>query len=218
VKQKNVALEFIHKDSYGIALEVAKKFVNKNEMRPILNYVFHAANGDMIATDSHRLIHIKQMHGFGQDYLVHPTSFMVAKGKYPDTGKLSVVTENHKGLIVLTKEQIKLWLQLFKSINQTLAVLKDRNKIVRIIFTESSNTVDVELGRHGIKMSLPCGRPITTDHEPISFNAEYMRDALEVHFKLNSEQLTFWFAGPMRPFISDDDAFARTILLPVRTY
>ncbi|MDF2859618.1 MAG: hypothetical protein K0Q87_5469, partial [Neobacillus sp.] len=81
-------IEFIHKDQYGIALEVAKKFANKNDNRPIINYVFHAANGDMIATDSHRMICIKEMHGFEKDYLIHPSTFMVAKGKYPETKKL----------------------------------------------------------------------------------------------------------------------------------
>lgn len=211
------SIEFVHGDLYGTALEVARKFVSKRDTRPILTYVLHAANGDMVATDSHRMIQIKDIHGFKEDYLVNPKSFMFAKGNFPDTNKLSGI-ENHQATIVLTKEQIKLWLQLFKSINQTMTVLKDRNKTVKLCLTEGNEEeVSVELGHHGIKMSMPC-----IVHYPgfndVSFNVEYIRDALEAHFKLNSEQLTFYFHGNMRPIVLDDDSNVRTLILPVRTY
>jgi DNA polymerase III sliding clamp (beta) subunit (PCNA family) len=212
------SLEFIHKDSYGTALEVARKFVNKGETRPILNYVFHAANGDMIATDSHRLIHIKDMHGFEKDYLINPNHYMVAKGKFPDTEKLIQRTDQYKGMVVLTKEQIRLWLQLFKSINQTLKVLKDRGKIVSMSFPDTSEEVDISMKHHGIKISLPCTRPIDEKQERITFSAEYMRDALEAHSKLNSETLTIWLASPFQQMILDDDYLVKTLILPVRTY
>jgi DNA polymerase III sliding clamp (beta) subunit (PCNA family) len=211
------SIEFVHGDLYGIALEVAKKFVCKSDTRPILTYVSHAANGDLIATDSHRMIRIRGIHGFKEDYLVNPKSFMFAKGNFPETEKLSGI-ENHQATIVLTKEHIKLWLQLFKSINQTMTVLKDRNKTVRLCFAEGKEeAVNVELGDHGIKMSMPC---IATypGFDVVSFNVEYIRDALEAHFKLNSEQLTFYFHGNMRPIVLDDDANVRTLILPVRTY
>jgi DNA polymerase III sliding clamp (beta) subunit (PCNA family) len=217
VQNKPVSsIEFVHGDLYGTALEVAKKFVSKSDTRPILTYVSHAANGDIVATDSHRLIQIKGIHGFKEDYLVNPKSFMFAKGNFPDTHKLSGV-ENHTAAIILTKEQIKLWLQLFKSINQTMTVLKDRNKTVKLRFTEGKDEeVIVELGDHGIKMSMPC---IVSNpgFEVVSFNVEYIRDAFEAHFKLNSEQLTFYFQGNMRPIVLDDDANVRTLILPVRT-
>lgn len=211
-------LEFVHKDSYGIALEIAKKFVSKSELRPILNYVFHKENGDMIATDSHRLIYIKEMHGFDKDYLVNPKTFMIAKGDYPDTAKLVDKSEDYKGLIVLNKEQIKLWLQLFKSINQTLTVLKDRGKVVGLSFGGKENEAGINLKNHGINMILPCSKEIHVNHEKVHFNAEYMRDALEAHVKLNSEELTMYFASPFRPFFMDDESQVTSLILPIRAY
>lgn len=212
------SFEFIHKDSYSTALEVTKKFVNRAESRPILNYVLHSANGDMLATDSHHLIHIRNMHGFEKDYLINPHHYMVAKGEYPDTTKLTERTDKHKSIIRLNQDQIKLWLQLFKSINQTLKVLKDKYKVIILSFPESSDEVIIEMKNHGIKMNLPCTRNSTEQHERISFSAEFMRDALEAHFKLNSEKLNMWFAGAHRPFILDDDKQVKTLILPVRTY
>ncbi|NRG47878.1 hypothetical protein HRF87_24460 [Bacillus sp. CRN 9] len=70
---------------------------------------------------------------------------------------------------------------------------------------------------YGIRMNLPCIRKSTEQHDRISFCAEYMRDALEAHFKLNSENLNMWFAGAFRSFILDDDKQVKTFILPVRS-
>ena len=176
----------------------------------------HAENGDMIATDSHRLIKIKNMHGFKEEYLINPKTFMVATGNYPDTSKL-MDTTGHEA-IALTKEQIKLWLQIFKSINQTLKVMKsDRHKLTVMQFSESENSVEVELRGHDVRMKLP-GIVHKPSFESIAFSAEYMRDALEAHVKLNSDQATFLMQGPMRPIIIDNESNLETLILPVRVY
>jgi hypothetical protein len=45
-----------------------------------------------------------------------------------------------------------------------------------------------------------------------------MRDALEAHFKLNSEQLNIYFLTRMTPIILDDESLVKTAVLPVRIY
>ncbi|WP_156290750.1 hypothetical protein [Oceanobacillus salinisoli] len=213
---KKIDFEFVHDEFYGIALEVSKKFIQKGDTRPLLNYTQHRSNGDLVATDSHRLIHIKDIHGFKEDFLVSPKTFMFAKGKFPETDKISS-RENHKKSIVLDKVKIKLWLQIFKSINQTMKIMKDYNKVVRFNFNEES--VEVELKELGIIMQLPTNEYTKIkDLDVISYNPEYLRDALEAHFKLNSEELTIYFRGNMTPFILDDNERVRTLILPVRTY
>lgn len=213
---KKVDFEFVHDELYGTALEVSKKFISNHDMRPILNYAQHRANGDLVATDSHRLIHIKNIHGFKEEYLVNPKTHMFAKGKYPDVDKVSG-RDDHEKSIVLDKVKIKLWLQIFKSINQTMKIMKDYNKIVRFNFKEES--VEVELKGHGIVMLLPTKEYIKLDKlGVISINPEYLRDALEAYFKLNSEELTIYFRGEMTPIILDDNKRVKTIVLPVRTF
>lgn len=215
VNKKVGSIEFVHGDLYSVALEVVSKWVCKHETRPILTYAQHTENGDIVATDSHRLIRIRGIHSFKEEYLVHPKTFTFAKGNYPDVERLTE-RENHTEAIVLSKEHIKLWLQLFKSMNQTLRIMKDRQGIARMQFKE--NHVEIELSVHKIIIQLPHEVYQKPEIDAISFNVEYMRDALEAHFKMNSEQLTLYFHGTMRPFILDDDEAVMTLVLPVRTY
>lgn len=214
-KTNQTGLEFVHGELYSVALEVANKWVSKLEHRPNLTYAQHTKDGDIVATDSYRLIRIRGIHSFKEEYLVHPKTFTFAKGNYPDVERLED-RENHTEAIVLSKEHIKLWLQLFKSMNQTLRIMKDHRGIARMHFKEKH--IEIELSVHKIFIQLPHEVYQKPEMNVISFNVEYMRDALEAHHKLNSEQLTIYFNGNMRPFVMDDDEAVMTLVLPVRTY
>lgn len=213
-------LEFVHKDSYGVAIEVVKKFVADGFTRPILNYSFHTKDGAILATDSHRAIEIRDIHGFKEDYLVNPKNYMFAKGVFPDLYKL-ISIDKHILTISLNKEQIKLWLQLFKSINNTLKMMKSssRNKVVVFRFTDKNIEAEVRVdSENSFKTILPAANIVKPDFEKICFSAEYMRDALEAHFKLNSEKLNIYFHGQMRPILMDDEVQVKTLILPVRQF
>lgn len=214
VNKKVGSIEYVHGDLYSTALEVASKFVSKFESRPMLTFAQHTENGDIFATDSHRLIQIRGIHSFKEEYLVHPKNFTFAKGDYPDLERLTG-RENHEKVISLSKEHIRLWLQLFKSMNQTLRIMKDQRGIAKMHFKEKH--IEIELSVHKIFIQLPHETYQKPEIDIISFNVEYVRDALEAHFKLDSEQLNFYFSGNMRPFIMDDDEAVMTLVLPVRT-
>ncbi|MET3658133.1 hypothetical protein [Sporosarcina psychrophila] len=212
--EKVNSLEFVHGDLYGVAMDVVKKWVHKQNTRPVLQYAQHTVDGDIVATDSHRLIKIRKIHGFKEEYLVDPKHFNFAKGNYPNTEQLSSRDE-HIETIVLSKEHIKLWLQLFKSMNQTLIIMKERMGIAKMCFKE--NHIEIELSVHKVIIQLPHEVYQKPDMDAVSFRVEYMRDALEAHMKMNSEQLTFNFRGPHKPMIMDDDRAVMTMILPVRT-
>lgn len=215
---EKVGLEFIHSNLYGVAIKMARKFVSKSsDQRPILKYALLSKNGGIYATDLHRFIHIKDVHGFKKNYLVEPKSFMLAKGEYPDVERL-LDKKSHQKTIILTKEQIKLWLQVLKSLNQTIKLMKvsDRNNTVSLNF--GNNEIDLEVKSLGIKMLVPYEEYNMPNFSKIHFSGEYMRDALETHFKLNSEKLTFYFHGPVRPIHLDNGLNVNTMILPIRTY
>ena len=50
-------MEFIHSDKYGIALELCKRFVSKKDIKPVMQYAYHKKNGDVMASDSNKLIY-----------------------------------------------------------------------------------------------------------------------------------------------------------------
>jgi DNA polymerase III sliding clamp (beta) subunit (PCNA family) len=71
---------------------------------------------------------------------------------------------------------------------------------------------------NSFKTILPVSSLVKPKFEKISFSSEYMRDALEAHFKLNSEQLNIYFNGEIKPIVLDDEVQVKTLILPVRTY
>lgn len=216
----NVQFEFVHKDLYGIGIEVVRKFVAQGQSRPILTYALHDKNGDVLATNSHKAIHIKGIHGFKEDYLVNPKNYMFARGAYPDIYKV-IGSEGYEKSISLNKEQIKLWLQLFKSFNNTLKMMKssNRDKTAKMRFLDNSMIIEIMVdSENSFKTVLPTTELVNPEFDKITIPVESMRDALEAHFKLNSEKLNIYFRGQMRPIILDDEVQVKTIILPVRTY
>lgn len=214
--QTKNSIEFVHGDLYGVALEVSKKFVAKTETRPILNYVNHGVDGSIIATDSHRILRVNGIHGFKENYLVNPKTFNMAKGQYPDVEKLF----NKDDYILnfsLNKDQIKMWLQMFKSVNQMMKTLKIRYETVTLHFGEGDIKFTYH-GQEGMNFSLPVENYIKPEFEKIAFQASYMRDAMEVHQKLNSEKVDFFFRSSIRTFFLEYDKKNIVGLLPVRVY
>jgi hypothetical protein len=215
--EKQGTFEYVHHDLYGVALEVAKKFVSKSDERPILKYTFHAANGDLIATDTHRLIHIKGIHGFKEDFLVNPKNYMFAKGNYFDTEKVSSA-DGYEKSIVLKKYHIKLWLHVFKSIEKIKKEIKDGSKTVKMELKENEIFISSDAFNDVLKMQVPFDEYEKPNFDSILFNPEYMKDALEAHFKLNSNELTIYFKGQFVPIILDDGVMVKTLVLPHRAY
>lgn len=211
--KKTDSLEFVHGDLYGVAMDLLKKWVSQNAYRPTLQYADHTEDGDIVATDSHRLIRIKGIHGFKERYLVDPKTFNFAKGNYPDTTNLSTL-EGYTESLVLSKDHIKLWLQLFKSLNQTLRIMKDNLGNATMHFKEDH--IEVELNGYKIFVQLPHDVYQKPDMDAVTLRVQYLRDALEAHSKLESEQVTIYLKHPHHPVILDDDNAVRTLVLPVR--
>lgn len=210
-------LEFVHNALYGEALNIAKNFVPKSDTRPILNFALHTADGDLWATDSTKLIHVKNIHGYKEETLVHPKSGTVARGgNYPDVSRI-INDVQFEPLIHLNAEQLKIWMNLFKAISQTMKGLRETfNYVTTMIFGE--DCIEVEFLKEKIKMNLPCTVIARKEGlERITFSAEFMKQSLEAHYKLKSPEVQLLFSGQMKPFVIDDNERVRTMILPVRT-
>lgn len=205
--------DMVHSDKYADAIKIAQKFTSKNNVRLMLQLIYHRANGDMIATDSHHLIKIKGVHGFGQDYLVNQKSLEFAKGDYPEVDKL--LEMESKVIIRLNQEQIKIWLQMHRSMNQ-MSKIKNIHTNITMNLNEK---VSFELKAQNISFELPYEE--FEGHESIervTYNVEYMRDALEAHEKLKSNEVFIQMASELRPILLDNQEDVQAVVLPVRTY
>lgn len=213
---KKMTIDFIHKDNYGTSLKIADKFTSKSSLRPILQYVSHLKNGTIYATDSHRAIEIKDIHGFEKDYLVHTASLQFATGNYPDVSKI-LSESTGETVITLDKEQIKIWLQMHRSLNQIARQNYNHRKHVTIEFKD---TVNVKIGdENELTINLPYAEYDKQDKvEQISYVPEYMRDCLEAHVKLDSDHVCIKITNELRPVVLDNEVDVKSVLLPVRVY
>ncbi len=208
-------LEFVHKENYGIAMELAKKFVSKHESRALLQYALHKSNGDLLATDSHRAIQFYNIHGYSEDLLINPKNLMAAHGKYPDIEK-TIHYEKQFESIKLNNQQVKIWLQIFKSFNQLMKTMRVYNKVIKFSFSDENMVAESK--ELELSLKLPYESYSKPEIDGINFNVEYMRDALEVFAKMNTEEITFYFKTSMTPFTMKSDDVVRVVILPVRTY
>ncbi|OEH55242.1 hypothetical protein AQ616_09375 [Oceanobacillus sp. E9] len=211
----NTDLQFVHKENYGLAMELVKKFVSKHEARALLQYSLHKSNGDLLATDSHRAIQFYNIHGYSEDLLINPKNLMAAHGEYPDIEKIINNDEQFES-IKLNNQQVKIWLQIFKSFNQLMKTMRVHNKVIRFSFLDEKMVA--ESNELNLALSLPYEDYSKPEIDGIAFNVEYMRDALEVFAKMNTDEITFYFKTSMTPFVMESKDVVKVVILPVRTY
>lgn len=209
------SMELLHGDKYPAAMKVAKKFVSKNSMRPVLLFTQHRKDGSIVATDGHKAIVINNIHGFKEDYLVHPRTYEFAKGNYPDLDKL-LGTDDHKTAIKLNLDQMKVWLQIHKSINQLTKSVYTSTEPITLVLGESLISEIDDRNGNKISFQLPCKFYTNLGYD-INYNPELMRDALEAHVAMESENVEISFNGKMRPFHLDSEN-VKSVVLPVRIY
>lgn len=205
-------MDLIHSDKYADAIKIASKFTSKHSGRPILLFVNHKEDGSMEATDSHTFVKVKNIHGFKTNYLVHPKTLEFATGNYPDlTRAIGGVDKPTK--VELTKEQIAIWLQLHRSINQLSKHYDPQNRTVNL---NADKGILLTIGKKNhVDMDLPFRNVIGSGS--VNYNAEYMRNCLEAHHVLGTEKIELLINGKMRPIIlSGDDVISG--LTPIRVY
>lgn len=206
VKGEINMLEFIHSDKYSDAIKVAKKFTSTNTNRPSLIFVHHSKDGSIEATDSHRLIRIKNIHGFDKDYLVHPNTLEFATGHYPEINQM-VETNQGETTIRLNKEQLKIWLQMHRSLNQLVNRTYYKNKPVTLSVEDELkiSIIDTDDSPNNISIDLPYEIYNNTlkdeDLPSVNYNAAYMRDCLEAHEKMGSEYVDIVINHPFKPML-----------------
>lgn len=206
-------MEFIHTDKYGQAFKIAEKFVSSHKHRPVLTYINHVSDGTMFATDSHVAIKIKDIHGFKEDYLVNPHTIDFAKGNYPDVDRIIKLPETDF-TIKLNKEQIRIWLQMHRSLNQ---VIKQSYKGRNYVTLEFNEVINLKIDdKNEITVNLPYedyNKP--EELKNISYNVAYMRDCLEAHTVMESESVEITVNG-MKPIFLDNKVDVVSLVLPVR--
>lgn len=214
-----MSINFIHADKYAKAIKIASKFTEKKTVRPILIFVNHTIDGEIQATNSQKLIRVKQIHGFKNDYLVHPNTLEFATGKFPDINDTYQIKETD-AIIELNKDQIDIWLQIHRSINQ-LVRNSYKSEYVTLNFNEESVKLSVGMDNI-IQIKLPY-KNIKEHSElkvltKIHYDQELFRDCLEAHSVLGTKKLEIRLSGFAKPVVLRGDSIVETVFLPMRVY
>lgn len=215
-------MEQLHGEKYVRALEMARKYVSQYESTPILRYVFHRPDGSIVATDRHRLMIARGVHGFTQEngftasgLLIDPKTFQVhINGAYPEVDK--IFPKESQSTIKLNADDMRFWLRMHRAFDK-LADTKRGHVVVYMSFTKKGFSVEVAAGHSKTNMTLPgeyLGKP---NFEKVGYNAGYMADALETHYKMGSEYVTIDFTGPVSPILLDNgEGGVTALMLPYR--
>lgn len=194
-----MTLNFIHSNQYSDAMKVASKFTGKHKGRPLLFFVNHKEDGTIEATDSIAFVRIEKMHGFDKDYLVHPKTLEFATGSYPDLER-AIGNYGEDTVITLNKKQISIWLQLHRSINQ---LSKSFDPINRTVQMNVDKNISLSIGDDdSVNINLPSGN--VSGEGLFHYNAEIMRNCLEVHQILGTDELQIHVRGKYQPIVLSD--------------
>jgi hypothetical protein len=239
-------MKMLHKPNFEVAMQMAKKFVSKEDVRPILQMAYLADDGSFAATDSRKLLYVKDVHGFrstGADNIVceggllmNPKTLEMAEQKggqmFPNLE--NIIKPHAKDGIRLTLAQVKVWHQAHKSMKQMHDVLgiDDYNYPVKLnidfeltnsIGAKNTITLVLDQQGHKVTMNLPFTKSDYNELERIPFvayNAQIMADCLEamVKFKANEVGIRFGtsYMAPIQMWSDDEQVMA--MVVPIRTY
>lgn len=210
------SIEYLHGNKYPKAMKIAKKFVGKSALRPVLLFTHHRKDGAITATDSHKAIIINDIHGFNENYLVHPNTGEFGKGDYPDVEK-QLHTDGYETAIKLNEDNLKVWLQIHKSINQLTKSIYGSNTPVKLSFSDELKLKIDDKNGNELSIDLPHKRFNKQNHS-INYRPELMRDALEAHVVMGSKNVSIKMRGEVRAIHLDNGKDVRTVVMPTRIF
>lgn len=201
--------------SYNKFIKHAEKVTKSaSDARPVLKGVHHATNGDVYATDSHRLYYLSGGYPEGLDFTLDTKTGAHIEGNYPEVTRLfpyeddAVVTLNID--VKKTHEAVKTLATAEKKINDggkfsllTIGVGTDCYEI------KNGSTDGEFIGSYKIAEYDGDGLP------NIYINAQYLTEALALLTDSGEPTATIRLYSPTRPLtIKNSDTTA--LILPVR--
>ncbi|AAU85066.1 DNA polymerase [Bacillus phage BCASJ1c] len=218
MKMNAYNFEYLHPKKYADVIKMARKFVATLETRPILKMVHHDEKGRVIATNSHVALIVEDAHGYGKEVIIDPNTLEVVQANYPDLTSSIPDREKDapKAKITLNKEQIAVWLQMHKSMNQMAKSFKGLQPFLEFMFDDG---LKFHLKHTDISFNLPYEDYVKSEDIPqVGYSILNLRNSLETFKVLESDSVTFEFYSRMGPFLATNGSGVNVVLSPIRTY
>lgn len=177
-------------------LKHLKRAVSQFDSRPILKCAHYDEDGSLAATDSHRMLYIKEFHAHGKTFNQDVRTMEIKEQQYPDINRLLPDKKESKTKVTISLEVL---LRVAKALN-----------------TQPNEILEMSIGENSIKFinyhdKMNYGQPMRIkvnariDGEPmrIAFQAQYVIDACEFlldakdRYALDDVEITMY--TPVRP-------------------
>lgn len=197
----------------------AKNFTTKSEATPVLQGVHYAADGSVVCTDRRVLLRIGGAHNFTEPFTSHAKTGAVIDGIFPDTSRIiphelptqiTLVETPHVSGIKDAIARVKVALEAAK-------LAGDKTYVARL----DSAANGVKLTVNNAEANVSYSAMITADqfgaYADITFNAEYLLNALNVFKDAGSKRVVIGITGAVSPIVlRDEENEIDAIVLPYR--
>lgn len=201
--------------AYNTFVKHAEKVTKSaSNARPILH---HAPNGDVSATDSHRLYYLNGGYPESDGFTLDTKTGVHIEGNYPEVTRLFPYEDD--AVVTLTVENVKKAYEAAKTLSSAEKKINDGGKLALL-------SIGVGVGRYLLKSGsydkafygtyglAPYEGDGLSD---IHVNAQYLTEALALFVDSGEPSAVIRLYGPTRPLtIKNSDT--TTLILPVRKY
>lgn len=197
----------------------AKNFTTKSEAFPILQGVHYSADGSVVCTNRHVLLRIGGVHHFTEAFTSHAKTGAVIDGVFPDTSR--IIPQKLPTQITLVDTPrlsgIKDAIARVKVALETAKLSGDKTYVAWL----DSSAAGVKLTVNNAEANVSYSAMITADqfgpYADITFNAEYLLNALNVFKDAGSQRVIIGITGAMSPIVlRDEENEIDAIVLPYR--
>lgn len=201
--------------SYNKFIKHAEKVTKSaSDARPVLKGVHHATNGDVYATDSHRLYYLSGGYPEGLDFTLDTKTGAHIEGNYPEVTRLFPYEDD---AVVTLSIDVKKTYEAVKTLATAEKKINDGGKFSLLTFSVGTDCYEIKSGSTDGDFS---GSYKIAEYDGdglpnIYINAQYLTEALALLADSGESSATIRLYSPVRPLtIKNSDTTA--LILPVR--
>jgi len=198
----------------------AKKFTTKSEATPVLQGVHYSSDGSVVATDRHTLIRIRGTHNFTEEFTSHAKTGATIEGRYPDTSRIIPMDSPSQITLIragIKRDDIKDAIARMKLAVDVAKAVGDKTNIATLKYSGSTVMLSVSSATPEVSFVAGISAEISGLDAEVSFNAEYMLNALNVFKDAGSNRVVVGITGAMSPIVlRDEDNDIDVVVLPYR--
>ncbi|NGM81241.1 hypothetical protein G5B47_02310 [Paenibacillus sp. 7124] len=198
----------------------AKKFtVKPGGGTPVLEGVHYNADGSVVATDRHTLLRIGGAHNFAEAFTSHAKTGAPVDGQYPDTSRIIPMELPTQITLSETVKRADLKDAIARTKVALEATKLSGDKLYKARLTIVGDSVRLSANNDDLPYRFSAGVNADTfgQDAEVSFNAEYLLNALNVFKDAGSQRVTIGITGAMSPIVlRDEENEIDIVVLPYR--